>query len=165
MLRERNEGNEDVLKQLAKYEFTRVEANNAQDLLLQVMKKRNIGLKEALECLRLSVYGIPNDYQEQFKKELDVIADMYQDQAESEEDDEEEWFGVAEFLDGLPVIPGLSVEGYLNKLFDSRGVPSEDIIEQLGQELGVSTKEAMKQLRKAYKIAEKKAEPLRLLNR
>ena len=71
----------------------------------------------------------------------------------------------AEFLDGLPVVPGLSVEEYLKELFGNQGISSEDILEQLGQELGVSTEAALEQLRKAYETAEKEDKPLRLLNR
>ena len=162
MLRERNKDNEDVLKQLAEFEFTKYEANNTLDLLFQVMKECNISMEEALEYLKLSVPGRPNDSLEQFKKELDVIADMYREQPEVEEG---EGLTAAEFLDGLPVIPGLSIEAYLEDLFGSHGISPKEIMEQLGQELGVSTEEALEQLRKAYETAEKEDKPLRLLNR
>ena len=162
MLRERNKDNEDVLKQLAEFEFTKFEANNTLDLLFQVMKECNISMEEALEYLKLSVPGRPNDSLEQFKKELDVIADMYREQPEVEEG---EGLTAAEFLDGLPVIPGLSIEAYLEDLFGSHGISPKEIMEQLGQELGVSTEEALEQLRKAYETAEKEDKPLRLLNR
>lgn len=162
MLRERNKDNEDVLKQLAEFEFTKYEANNTLDLLFQVMKECNISMEEALEYLKLSVPGRPNDSLEQFKKELDVIADMYREQPEVEEG---EGLTAAEFLDGLPVIPGLSIEAYLEDLFGSHGISPKEIMEQLGQELGVSTEAALEQLRKAYETAEKEDKPLRLLNR
>lgn len=162
MLRERNKDNEDVLKQLAEFEFTKYEANNTLDLLFQVMKECNISMEEALEYLKLSVPGRPNDSLEQFKKELDVIADMYREQPEVEEG---EGLTAAEFLDGLPVIPGLSIEAYLEDLFGSHCISPKEIMEQLGQELGVSTEEALEQLRKAYETAEKEDKPLRLLNR
>ena len=162
MLRERNKDNEDVLKQLAEFEFTKYEANNTLDLLFQVMKECNISMEEALEYLKLSVPGRPNDSLEQFKKELDVIADMYREQPEVEEG---EGLTAAEFLDGLPVIPGLSIEAYLEDLFGSHGISPKEIMEQLGQELGVSTEEALEQLRKAYETAAKEDKPLRLLNR
>ena len=162
MLRERNKDNEDVLKQLAEFEFTKYEANNTLDLLFQVMKECNISMEEALEYLKLSVPGRPNDSLEQFKKELDVIADMYREQPEVEEG---EGLTAAEFLDGLPVIPGLSIEAYLEDLFGSHGISPKEIMEQLGQELGVSTEEALEQLRKAYETAAKEDKPLRLLSR
>ena len=162
MLRERNKDNEDVLKQLAEFEFTKYEANNTLDLLFQVMKECNISMEEALEYLKLSVPGRPNDSLEQFKKELDVIADMYREQPEVEEG---EGLTAAEFLDGLPVIPGLSVEAYLEDLFGSHGISPKEIMEQLGQELGVSAEEALEQLRKAYETAAKEDKPLRLLSR
>ena len=162
MLQERNKDNEDVLKQLAEFEFTKYEANNTLDLLFQVMKECNISMEEALEYLKLSVPGRPNDSLEQFKKELDVIADMYREQPEVEEG---EGLTAAEFLDGLPVIPGLSIEAYLEDLFGSHGISPKEIMEQLGQELGVSTEEALEQLRKAYETAAKEDKPLRLLNR
>lgn len=162
MLRERNKDNEDVLKQLAEFEFTKYEANNTLDLLFQVMKECNISMEEALEYLKLSVPGRPNDSLEQFKKELDVIADMYREQPEVEEG---EGLTAAEFLDGLPVIPGLSIEAYLEDLFGSHGISPKEIMEQLGQELGVSAEEALEQLRKAYETAAKEDKPLRLLSR
>ena len=162
MLRERNKDNEDVLKQLAEFEFTKYEANNTLDLLFQVMKECNISMEEALEYLKLSVPGRPNDSLEQFKKELDVIADMYREQPEVEEG---EGLTAAEFLDGLPVIPGLSIEAYLEDLFGSHGISPKEIMEQLGQEFGVSAEEALEQLRKAYETAAKEDKPLRLLSR
>ena len=126
------------------------------------MKECNISMEEALEYLKLSVPGRPNDSLEQFKKELDVIADMYREQPEVEEG---EGLTAAEFLDGLPVIPGLSIEAYLEDLFGSHGISPKEIMEQLGQEFGVSAEEALEQLRKAYETAAKEDKPLRLLSR
>ena len=163
MLQERNEDNEDVLKQLQQFEFSKIEGGDIVDLLFQVKNELNVSMEEAIEHLKLCRPGRPNEDMEEFQNQLDIISDLYLEQPEAEDEAETgEYLTAVEFLDGLPVVPGFGVEEYLKELFGSQGISSEDILEQLGQELGVSTEEALEQLRKAYETAEKEGTPLRL---
>ena len=164
-----------ILDQLKDFDVEIIKFENPFELVFQIMDKRKVSMEKAVEYLKEGFAKNQDDSVKPLKNFIDYLSSLLQDQPDDvlpvDQHKEVEANGqtltLLEFLDGLPVMPELSVEEYLKETFEYLGhcESLEEILDQVGQELGVSTEEALAQLREAYETAEKEDKPLRLLNR